>query len=364
METLQEFKCPCCGGAISFDSSLQKMKCPYCDTEFEMETLRSYAEELGGSEQDEMKWERSPDSQWKEGEADGLHSYICNSCGGEIVCDENTAATSCPFCGNPVVMTDRISGTLRPDYVIPFKLDKKAAKEGLMKHLSGKRLLPKVFRSENHIDKICGIYVPFWLFDTEADATVRYKATRVRFWSDSDYDYTETSHYLLHRSGSIAFDHVPVDGSAKMADDLMESIEPYDFSDAVDFQTAYLAGYLADKYDVDAEKSIERANERVKRSTEDAFAMTAGDYTTVEPEKTDIRLQNGRAHYALYPVWLLNTTWNGQQYTFAMNGQTGKFVGDLPVDNKAAWKWRLLLTAVFGAAAFAVAWLLFLMGIL
>ncbi len=363
MQTLQEYKCPCCGGAIAFDSTLQKMKCPYCDTEFDMETLASYDAGLNG-EQDSMEWETSAGTQWQEGEADGLRTYVCKSCGGEIVGDENTAATSCPFCGNPVVMMGQFSGALKPDLVIPFKLDKNAAKAGLMQHLSGKRLLPKIFKDQNHIDEIKGIYVPFWLFDTDADAQVRYRTTKVRVWSDSKYDYTDTSHFLVNRSGSVSFEHIPVDGSTKMPDDLMESIEPFNFSAAVDFQTAYLAGYLADKYDVDAEQSIERANERVKRSTEEVFASTVHGYQTVVTESSNIRLHGGKAKYALYPVWILNTTWQGKKYTFAMNGQTGKFVGDLPVDKSAAAKWALGLSAVLSAAAYGAVWLLQLIGML
>ncbi len=363
MQTLQEYKCPCCGGAIAFDSTLQKMKCPYCDTEFDMETLASYDAGLS-SEQDSMEWETSAGTQWQEGEADGLRTYVCKSCGGEIVGDENTAATSCPFCGNPVVMMGQFSGALKPDLVIPFKLDKNAAKAGLMQHLRGKRLLPKIFKDQNHIDEIKGIYVPFWLFDTDADAQVRYRTTKVRVWSDSEYNYTDTSHFLVSRSGSVSFEHIPVDGSSKMPDDLMESIEPFNFSGAVDFQTAYLAGYLADKYDVGAEQSIERANERVKRSTEAAFASTVQGYQTVVTQSSNIRLHGGKAKYALFPVWILNTTWQGKKYTFAMNGQTGKFVGDLPVDKSAATKWTLGLSAALSAAAYGAVWVMHLIGML
>lgn len=360
MAVLQEYKCPCCGGAIAFDSTVQKMKCPYCDTEFEMEALAGYDSELKNTGEDDMKWETSAGAEWQEGETDGLRSFVCKSCGGEIVGDANTAATSCPFCGNPVVMMGQFSGALKPDYVIPFKLDKKAAKEALNRHYSGKRLLPKVFRDQNHIDEIKGVYVPFWLFDADADADILYRATRVRAWSDSSYNYTETSFYSVSRSGSISFEKVPVDGSTNMPDALMESIEPYDFSEAVDFQTAYLAGYLADKYDVDAEQSVEHANERIRQSTADAFADTVEGYTSVSPESTSIRLQNGKAKYALLPVWILNTTWNGQKYTFAMNGQTGKFIGDLPLDKGAYRKWLFGLTGIVGAAAFVLSYLMWL----
>ncbi len=360
MAELLEYKCPACGGKIEFNSTLQKLKCPYCDTEYEAEALRAYDEALGQQGQDEMEWE-TPKRCWQEGEADALHSYVCSSCGGEIVCEKTTAATNCPFCGNPVVMTERLSGMLKPDYVIPFKLDKQAAKAGLARHLQGKRLLPKVFKDQNHIDEIKGVYVPFWLFDADAAADIRYKATRVRTWGDSNYIYTETSFYSVLRGGSIGFDRVPVDGSSKMADDLMESIEPYNFADAVDFQTAYLSGYLADKYDVTVEQSVERANARVKKSTEQAFAATVQGYATVTPESCSVRLANGKAKYALYPVWLLNTTWEGQRYTFAMNGQTGKFVGDLPLDKGAYRKWLFGLTGIFSAAIFALMFLWWLL---
>lgn len=274
------------------------------------------------------------------------------------------AATSCPFCGNPIVMIGQFSGSLKPDYVIPFKLDKKAAKAALQKHYHGKKLLPKIFKNENHIDEIKGVYVPFWLFDTDANASIRYRATNVRTWGDNNYNYTETSNYMVQRGGSIGFNQVPVDGSSKMADDLMESIEPFDFSQAVPFQTAYLAGYLADKYDVTAEESIERANERVKHSAEEAFASTVTGYTTVTPESSSIQLHGGTVKYALYPIWLLNTTWKGQQYIFAMNGQTGKFVGDLPVDKTKAKQWTVGLAAVSSVVIFGIVKLLWLLGIL
>ncbi|MDD6022376.1 MAG: hypothetical protein PUB94_06995 [Oscillospiraceae bacterium] len=361
MAVLQEYKCPCCGGAINFDSTIQKMKCPYCDTEFDMETLKSYDSELKNEPAEDMNWEKSAGCEWQNGETDGLRTYVCKSCGGEIVGDENTAATSCPFCGNPVVMMGQFSGALKPDYVIPFKLDKKAAVAALKKHYGGKRLLPKVFRDQNHIEEVKGVYVPFWLFDADADANIRYKATRVRAWSDANYNYTETSFFSVVRGGSIGFENVPVDGSSKMADDLMESIEPFDFSEAVDFQTAYLAGYLADKYDVDAGQSIGRANDRIKKSTQCSFAATVQGYASVTPEATSIHLSNGQAKYALYPVWILNTKWKGKKYTFAMNGQTGKLVGDLPLDKSAYNKWFVGLTAGISVAAFVASYLFWLL---
>ena len=242
--------------------------------------------------------------------------------------------------------------------MIPFKLDKKAAKEKLKQHFTGKRLLPKAFKTENHISEVKGIYVPFWLYDTDANADIRYKGTKTRFWSDKDYDYTETSYYSIHRKGSIGFDHVPVDGSKSMENDLMESIEPFDFREAVDFQTAYLAGYFADKYDVTAEECIERANERIRHSTEEAFRDTVKGYSSVIPENTSIRLKNGTTKYALYPVWVLQTRWKGENYIFAMNGQTGKFVGNLPTDKSAFARWFAGTTGIVTVIAYIILYLI------
>ena len=331
METLLQYKCPACGGALSFDSSLQKMKCPYCDTEFATESLKELDEALQQEQPSDLSWESQPQAQWTPEETQGLRSYVCQSCGGEIVGDETTAATHCPYCDNPVVMTGQFAGKLRPDLVVPFKFDKEAAKKALSEHLKKKPLLPKSFKTQNRIEAIQGIYVPFWLFDTEVDADVRYRATRVRHWSDSNYNYTKTSHYSLHRAGSLAFAQVPVDGSSKMSDALMESIEPYDMTAAVDFQTAYLAGYLADKFDMDADACKTRANDRIRSSTEQAFAATTAGYVTVLPENSNIRFSGGKVRYALLPVWVLTTRYQDKAYTFAMNGQTGKMVGNLPI---------------------------------
>lgn len=358
--TIQEFKCPCCSGAIEFDTGLQKMKCPYCDTEFELDTLKEFDETLKEERPDEMDW-RSESRSWASEEAQSMASYVCNSCGGEIIAEAGAASTFCPFCGNPVVLKGNLEGDLRPDLVIPFRVDRQAALDALQKHLSGKKLLPKVFKDQNHLQEIRGVYVPFWLYDADCETGVRCRATRVRTWSDRDFIYTETSHFAVFRRGSLSFANVPVDGSTAMADDLMESIEPFDYRDAVDFKTAYLSGFFANRYNESATDCEGRANERVKNSTQAAVISTIHGYTTVVPEYTSVSLSGGKVRYALLPVWLLTTTWNGQSYTFAMNGQTGKFVGNLPMDKATYHKWLWGLTAAVSAGVIGLSYLIHLL---
>ena len=344
--SVMEYKCPSCGGKIEFDSQTQQMKCPFCDTTFDVEALKNYDEELSQekSQGDELNWD-SQTEEWREGEEEGMRVYSCESCGGEIIGDASMAATSCPFCGNPTIIMGQFTGMLKPDLVIPFKLDKKAAKEALKKHYGKKRLLPKVFKNENHLEEIKGIYVPFWLFDGKSDGHITFNATKVRTWSDSSNNYTETSHFNVMRSGDVAFKMIPVDGSDKMADEMMESIEPYDWNDVVDFQTAYLSGYLADRYDVDSQQAIGRANERIVKSTIDLFSSTVEGFSSVNVAGKNVKIKNGKVNYALLPVWILNTKWKDKMYYFAMNGQTGKLIGDLPMDKGAFAKWFIGITA-------------------
>lgn len=344
MADVIQYKCPSCGGALAFDSLSQKMKCPYCECEFEVETLKALDDQLVDDRN--MDWKADEKQAWSEEETSHMNIYQCSSCGGEVIGDETTSASSCPYCGNPVVMKAQFQGDLKPEYVIPFRLDKEAAKKALKAHYEGKILLPKDFKTENHINEIKGMYVPVWLFDSDVSADIKYHATKVRYWSDSEYDYTETKHFAILRNGSLRFENIPVDGSTKIPDDYMESIEPFDFSEAVDFQTAYLAGYFADRYDVDEKASIVRANERIRQSTIDEFKNTVQGYASVSVDTCSLDLSENKAKYALYPIWMLNTKYQDKNYLFIMNGQSGKLTGDLPVHKAKAWMIFLMVLVV------------------
>ena len=344
MASVLEYKCPRCGGVVEFDSTLQQMKCPYCDAVFDVAQMQGKDEVL---EQEQP--EPTPDPAF-----DGMGVYTCKSCGGELVADENTAATHCPFCGNPVMLTGRLSGEWKPDLVLPFQKTKEDAKDALRRFVTGKKLLPKLFQSENHIDEIKGVYVPFWLYDAQATAQASFDCRNQRSWREGDYQVTETRYYDVERCGTLDFENVPVDGSGKMKAEVTEALEPYDFSALKPFQTAYLSGYLADKYDVSSEAGFDRAGERIKHSAAQAIRGTVHGYGSVIERSCDVTVEADRPKYALLPVWMLTTSWNGESYTFAMNGQSGRFVGQLPVDKGAYWRWRLL----WWGGMSAVLWLL------
>lgn len=241
-------------------------------------------------------------------------------------------------------MPGQLQGVWKPDYVIPCQLDKKAAVAALKKYYKGKIFLPKAFGEENHLEEVKGIYVPFWLFDGEIDADMLFDATRSTTHISGDEQVTVTRHYRVRRAGKVPFQRIPVDASGKMPDNHMDSIEPFDYRELQPFSAAYLPGYFADKYDVSVEDISRRAEERARNTAVELLHRdAAAAYQTCAPLSRNIRIHRGRVSYALLPVWLLSTRWNGQNFLFAMNGQTGKLIGDLPVSRK---KFRGLFAAV------------------
>lgn len=335
------YQCPSCTGPLHFSSDSGMLACDYCGESFDIATIeRLYAdkEQAAANAVSEPEWDFAM-GEWSEEEAEHMRAYNCPSCGAQIICDDTTAATSCPYCNNPTVVPGQFAGMLKPDFVIPFKMDKDAAQAALKKHYKGKKLLPKSFSAENKVENLKGVYVPFWLFDGVSDADIRYHATKKHSHTEGDERVTVTENYRVARRGNIAFMKVPVDGSTKMPDAHMEAIEPYDYSALVPFSSAYLPGFMADKYDVKADVCSDRANERIRTSTTNALRKTVTGYDSVNTEASVINIDAGEVKYALLPVWMLNTKWKGKDFLFAMNGQTGKLIGDLPVDWGKFFAW-------------------------
>ena len=373
------YQCPACTGPLHYSAKSGKLACDYCGSSFdvaEIEALyaRKEAEAAAAKQAADAKaeaaqaakaeaaeaaaasggWDTSDLSRDWGAEADGLRVYSCPSCGAEPICDQSTAATACPYCGNPAIVPGQFSGALRPDYILPFRLSKDDAVQALRAHYKGKPFLPRSFTSANHIEQIQGVYVPFWLFDGGAEGAASYRASNTNVFETGDYEITETRHYHVVRAGSLAFEKIPVDASSKMPDDHMDSIEPFDYAQLRPFSTAYLPGYLADKYDVTIDDSRDRADTRCRETLAQALRDTVTGYGACVTEREDIALRRGKVHYALLPVWMLSTKWRGQDFLFAMNGQTGKLVGDLPTDRGRFWGMFAAIAAPLTVALTAI----------
>ncbi len=399
MSEISNYKCPACTGPLRFDAATEKLVCDYCESTYDVaeieafykkeveaaeaeaaakekaeteelikaaeEALRRQKEkdetfaaafETGGNEAlseeerklgseeaqrevDELLRRMESDtaangSVWG-ADADKMTVYNCPSCGAEIICEETTAATFCPYCGNNTIIPGKLGGaTIKPDLIIPFKLEKEQAIQALKDQYKGKIFLPKRFKDKNHIEKIRGIYVPFWLFDGKAEAKVDFTATRSHIVPGHKADVAVTEHFDVHRQGTLSFEKIPTDASSQMPDDMMDSIEPFNYDEFKEFSAAYLPGFYADKYDVSIEESTDRADRRAETTVLDYMRNTVTGYESCSLVSSDVKIRHGRVEYALLPVWMLNTKWDGKDYLFAMNGQTGKMVGNLPIDKK------------------------------
>ena len=329
------YNCPCCGGPLKFSGESGKLECTACGNSYEPEALEMMASEESG---DEITFANDV-KRFDTGET-GVQGYICKNCGAELITEDTTTAAECPYCGSPTILPDRVEGGVKPEKVIPFVVTKEQAQKQFEEYFKGKRLLPNVFlNSRNRIAEMRRLYVPYWLFSCDVCADMVYDAEKVRTEQKGEWEITRTKHYLVRRKGGMRFENIPVDGSVKMDDKLTESLEPYDLNAAIPFQSAVLAGAMADHADADCGACEKRAVERVEHSVEQAMLDTVRDYDTVNERNRRIVTERGSATPALLPVWLMTTVKEGKTYTFAVNGQTGKLTCDVPADKKKSLLW-------------------------
>ena len=345
MATATNYQCPACGGPLHFSGKTGLLECDYCGSSYTTDQVDS-------------RYSQKAEAQFAAA-TENLVEYNCPSCGAQLFCDETTAASSCPYCGNNQVLHSKFKGGKMPQKIIPFKLEKEAAVQALKNHYKGKRLLPKVFSAQNHIEEIKGVYVPFWLFDGHVDVQLDMKATRSAVHYTSKEKVITTSHYDVSRAGTVAFEKISVDASKKMDDALMDSIEPFDYADLRDFTASYLPGFFAEVYDVSTEECYERARVRAENTAIDQIRNSVGGYESVTVINKKVRHSNDKVTYAFMPVWVLSTKWRDKNYIFAMNGQTGKMVGNLPVDKGLFWKYFFGITAIVAAIVTPIVYFFF-----
>ena len=343
------YQCPNCNAALEYDNSSGKFKCFFCDSVFTEEMIKKLFEErdeavdLEGSSEPEL----TEDQQLTEEFSGQSALYSCPNCGAGVICDILTASTRCHFCHTPVILSGRLSGEFKPDFIIPFTMTLENAKQKFYSFTKGKFLLPKGFKSSAQLNNISALYVPYWLKSGTVDGNLTATGKTVRSWRSGDVRYTNTKVYHVEREAQFSFRRVPCDGSKRIDDALMESIEPFVYTGIKPFNMSYLSGCAAEKYDVSKENASVRIDNRVLQASQEKLMQMVSVYSSVENVSTNINYINQQYAYALLPVWFLNYTYNGKDYAFAVNGQTGVTFGELPVS-----KPKLVL---FGAGIFLAA---------
>lgn len=346
-------KCPGCGAPIFFAPKIGKWKCEYCNSEFTIEDMQKY------NNASNIKY--NEDSLEEVVDDDTVYiSYKCKNCGAEIVADEQTAATFCVYCGSTAILKNKLTGKFAPNLLIPFKVEKEQAIKAFQELSKGRPFVPKDFINKENIEKIRGIYIPFWLYDVEVSGTLDCNGNRVTSWTRGDTRYTKTDTYLISRTGSMKFNKVPVDGSTRFDNEIMNSIEPFNYDEMIPYNHAYLSGFLAEKYDVESKAAFTDAGNRTLNSGKDVMYNDSLGYTSKSIIKNTLTATPQKTLYAMLPVYMVSVKYKEKMYIFAMNGQTGKFIGDIPLDKGKATLWAISIFIIAFAIVGSISYFLFL----
>ena len=357
---MAKYNCKNCGAELYFKPEKGKLCCEYCDSEFdpsEFDYVPSDDEEAAaandqfipqsgneGTTAEELAHTDAPASDDSLTDS-GLVVYKCPHCGAEVITSKDTSATTCVYCGRAITFEGNMAGQFKPDYIIPFSVKRDEVEKAYKKLCASSLLTPKFFTRDSTIEKIKGIYVPFWsyTFHTNADLTISAKRTRTR--TVGDYIETLTHEFRIDLKENCLFDDVLADALKAMDNDLMDAVEPFEMDKAVPFNPAYLAGFYSQKWDETMDENVQRAYNRAKKAviTEALARESSLGSTSVSAEHYDF--DDDHISCVLLPVWMLYTEYKGKKYSFGMNGQTGKIIGKVPMDVK-----RLLL---YIAGAFA-----------
>ncbi len=351
-ERALDHKCPGCGAKIVFSPDLGKWKCDHCGGEYDLETLQKYNN--ASSKENNSQVENEVNTDYVE--------YHCKNCGAKIIADEQTAATFCVYCGNTAILKSKLSGKFAPSKIIPFSKTKEEALEAFRSLNKGRPLMPKFFNKKENIEKISGVYIPFWLYDAKSDGKVDSDSRKVTSWTTGNYSHTKTDYYNVSRDVSLNYNRIPVDASTRFADDIMNTIEPFDYNKMVDYNHAYLSGFLAEKYDVESADAQKIALKRATQSTKDLIMQSMSQYTTNRLKNENITADITNTEYVLLPVWMVNVKYGGEFYTFAMNAQTGEFVGNIPVDKKKAVMYGVMIFLIVFVIISVISYLIFIGG--
>lgn len=333
------YKCPNCGSGLEYDAGTHIFHCEYCLSDFTAEELEEKKRKADEALKGEKRTEKDPEFE------EHAVLYNCPSCGAEIITDENTAATFCYYCHNPVVLSGRLSGDMEPDCIIPFKIDRQEAEKRFFEWAKRKRFLPGDFINKKSVEKLCGVYFPYWMTDVTAGGMYTATGKNLRVWIAGDLEYTETKVYDIRRGGTIDFKGIR--NFAMKKDERMKlatAVQPFRDEELEDFKMAYLSGFMAEKRNMDTDEMSDTVKEQVRKYSARLLEDSVGGYNMLSDKKINTDIISAKWKYVLLPVWVLTYVSGGKTYYYALNGQTGKAVGELPVSKK---KLALLAVGVF-----------------
>lgn len=285
-------------------------------------------------------WEVNAGSTLNAEEQSALTLLACNHCGAYIEESAEVISTKCGYCNNTLVAISRIEATRVPDYIIPFKVGREQMVQAFQNASRGRPLLPPQFRDAAVIREAVGMYVPFWLYDGQAKGSASITAESIHTERTANQKTVTTQTFQIEREGSVEFRGIPVCASLHLPRQRAEAAEPFDMSALVPFKTAYLAGYSATSFTIPSKDTNALGEERAIATLRD-FLVSNLSYSNHTVDAINVQFTQGRVHYVMLPIWLLNIEYQGTLHQFTINGQTGEVVGEFPISTQRLRRLRL-----------------------
>ncbi len=333
IEQTEVNQCTSCGGNTVYDPATKSLKCPFCGTEKEIEKTRNNTTEL-----DYLQALKKEDRSW----GDEKRVFSCENCGAETVLDKDKVADFCSFCGSShIALSDQHAG-IKPALVIPFQISKEEAVEKFKKWMKKRYFAPSKLTQTYELRNLSGAYIPYWTFDAETKSSYVVRigtyyyvtVTRTVMEDGKPKQVTEQVRKIRWRTENGRyqdfFDDVLVKASRNVASGLINNIEPFQLNSLIDYKSAYLSGFLAERYSIPLKEGWDDARRIIDSRIESGIhGQVYGDVVEIVNVSTDYK--DITYKHILLPIWISSFEFNNKVYRFLVNGQTGKVSGKSPI---------------------------------
>jgi predicted RNA-binding Zn-ribbon protein involved in translation (DUF1610 family) len=329
--------CTSCGAILKFAPGTNTLQCEYCGHENEI-TVSKEAEPI---QELDFHSHLSIESGSKQ-DTQQLSTVKCTGCGAESTLKPNVTADECAFCGTALVLKNaHITTLIKPKSVLPFKVDKKQANESFTKWLGTLWFAPGDLRKYATTDKLNGMYIPYWTYDTD---------THTDYSGERGIDRHETEYYTVeengrtvqksrrvtvtdwyHASGDVRnnFDDVLVNASNSLPREYVDALEPWDMEGLVPFNENYLAGFRSESYQIGLKDGFDFAKVKMEPVINETIRRDiGGDHQRIHSKSVDYN--NITFKHTLLPLWISSYRYRNKSFRFLINARTGETKGDRP----------------------------------
>ena len=348
---LEKHECPACGAQAEWNPATQKLGCRFCGTESPYRVDRQTGQVV---ELDLVSALRALPEEAR-GWQDARRSVQCQSCRAVMVFEAARVGQNCEFCGSPALVDyTEIKAPIRPQGVLPFRVDANRVREEIRRWWRSKWLAPGTLARRALVDTVHSLYIPYWTFDAQVHCPWDAEA--------GHYYYVPVTHIVKGRptvrmerrirwvpaSGAVDtfFDDEAVPGTQGLRPDLLRRIEPFPTREVAAYDTAFLSGHIVEHYKVVLLEASQRAQDQMHARLEQLCAQQVPGDT-----HRNLRIQPDYSHrtfkHVLVPVWVLSYNHGARAFQVLVNGYTGTIAGEYP---KSVWKIVLLVVAVVLAA--------------